>query len=342
MAGSGTTEYTRATGSFTGMRLGYSFVLVFPAALAAGSWMQECEQCHPSEAEAHARTRHASAMVPALRSAFAGGLPNYALRESENGYEFVYQRVEKGVSVTAMRGKSRAEGLIEWVVGAGVQGQTPLVRTARGIRESRVSYFPKLQRYGITFGHSAGASSSPEAALGPLESSSDAQKCMGCHASAITRDLEPAVPGVQCWSCHVGAIEHARGDGKLPLNPGKLSAEAQVRLCGGCHRMKPPGNDIDPGNIRFQPLRLVKSRCFQSGGLRCTTCHTAHQDVRRDDAEYYNAKCRGCHAAATIHAGARQQANCIGCHMPRVRLHPALQFTDHFIRVARAGEPDGS
>jgi hypothetical protein len=317
-------------------RLHY-LVLVFTATLAGAPTTPDCASCHPSESHAHARTRHAIAMVPALQSAFADGLPDHPLGESEGGYAFIYRRVEKHILVAAVRGNSAASGLIEWVIGAGQQGQTPLVRTAQGIRESRVSYFPKLHRYGITVGQEAGSSPNAEAALGLLETPDNLEKCLGCH-STTTRNLESVTPGVQCSRCHPGAIKHA-GGGNLPMNPGKMSAEDQVRVCGECHRIKPPGQDSDPDNVRFQPLRLMKSRCYKSKVLRCTSCHPAHQDARRDDAENYNAKCRGCHSAETVHAGESQKRNCIGCHMPQVELHPALKFTDHFIRVVAAREP---
>ena len=58
----------------------------------------------------------------------------------------------------------------------------------------------------------------------------------------------------------------------------------------------------------------------------CTTCHAAHQDARRNDPAFYNTRCLACHTQP------HQSGNCISCHMPRVQLHPALAFTDHFIR----------
>jgi hypothetical protein len=321
------------------MRWGVAaLVPMFCAAMKGAPAAPECAACHAAEAKLHARTRMAHAMSPALASAFAQNLPEQPLRESGDGYAFAYQRAPNGVSVTAMRGASRADGLIEWVLGAGAQGQTPLVRTADGVRESRVSYFPKLHQYGITIGQHAGVSVTAEAALGLKENARDLETCLGCHSSGITRDLQPAIPGVQCERCHLGAEEHARGSGKPPLNPGKLSAPEQVRFCGNCHRNQPPVDDAQLENLRFQPLRLMKSRCFASGKLACTTCHVAHQDARRNDPGFYNAKCQACHNGPAFHADERRTGDCIGCHMPYVEMHPALHFTDHFIRVVKAGE----
>ena len=298
----------------------------------------DCATCHPAEARLHAQTRMAHAMSPALSSAFAQNLPQQPLRESGDGYAFTYRMLPTGVSVTAVRGADQANGLIEWVLGAGAQGQTPLVRTPDAMRESRVSYFPQLHKSGVTVGPDGGASPNAQAALDFKESARDLQTCIGCHSSAITRDLQPVVPGVQCNRCHLGSEEHARGNGKPPLNPGKLTPPEQVRFCGNCHRNKPPVDDAQLENVRFQPLRLMKSRCFAGGKLACTTCHIAHQDARRNDPAFYNAKCHACHDAQVFHTEPRQSGDCIGCHMPYVELHPALHFTDHFIRVVQAGD----
>jgi hypothetical protein len=280
----------------------------------------------------------AHAMVPVFESAFAQNIADRRLGESTDGYTFAYRRVERGIEVTAVRAGDKAQGLIEWVLGAGAQGQTPLVRTPDGILESRVSYFPGLGQYGITVGQDGGTSANAHAALGRKQSSHDLQACMACHATQISVDLEPIVPGVQCVTCHTGADEHARGVGKLPLNPGKLGAQAQVQFCGNCHRTKSLADDAQLENIRFQPLQLMKSRCFASGRLACTTCHPAHQDARHNDPVFYNEKCQACHNRTVVHVDQRQKVDCIGCHMPYVQLHPALKFTDHFIRIMKAND----
>ena len=280
----------------------------------------------------------AHAMLPALDSAFARNLPDQPLRESSAGYAFEYQRTKEGIAIKAARGPDAADGLIEWVLGAGAQGQTPLVEARNGILESRVSYFPELNQYGITIGQDAGSSANALEALGRRQSSNDLQSCIGCHATAITRDLRPVIPGVQCQRCHPGADDHAQGAPRPPFNPGRLAPMEQVRFCGNCHRTKPPVGDAQLENLRFQPLRLMKSRCYAGGRLACTTCHPAHQDARRNDAAFYNQKCHACHDTQAAHVDQRQNADCIGCHMPYVQLHPALRFTDHFIRVVKTGD----
>jgi hypothetical protein len=109
-------------------------------------------------------------------------------------------------------------------------------------------------------------------------------------------------------------------------NPGKLTAARQVTLCAACHRLEPPTGDWkDPLNIRFQPLRLAQSRCFQLGKLACLTCHAAHEDARRETA-FYGEKCLACHEKP------HRKDDCLPCHMPKSSPAPYLTFTDHFIR----------
>ena len=313
-------------------------VLALSSIASSTPLASECASCHPQEVESYSHTRMASALVPALSSPFARNLPNQPLLESADGYAFEYRLTDQGILVTAARGTDRAEGLIKWVVGSGEQGQTPFIQTRRGIAQSRVSYFPQLRRYGITVGEDAGASANAESALGRIWKTSDLAQCLNCHATSVSSDLTTFTPGIQCIRCHPGAQEHSRGHGK-PLNPGKLSAAAQVAFCGDCHRSKAPGSDADMENVRFQPLRLMKSKCFASGQLSCTSCHDAHADVLRTTASY-NQRCLSCHPKQA-HVTATEDNNCVRCHMPAVRLHPALRFTDHFIRVVK-GNPQAS
>lgn len=293
-----------------------------------------CATCHPSEVAQQEKTAHAHAMLPVLKSAMGENLPSQPLHESAGGFQFAYKPTSDGVSVTVFRGSERAEAFIKWVMGAGVQGETPLIRTLNGLDESRISYFPQVYRYGITIGHPAGISPDANAALGFNLDAKSMERCFGCHTTGgFTQDLEPIKPGVHCARCHSGAEEHARGRG-MPFNPGKLNSRMQVLFCGNCHRSSVlPEQEHDLENVRFQPYRLMKSACFASGKLACTTCHSGHTDVVRNDHAFYIAKCVGCHPGTTAHADGLEKADCITCHMPRVAIHTALKFTDHYIRV---------
>ncbi len=292
----------------------------------------DCAICHPAEAKLHSQSAHASALMAPQGSPFVTHLSGKPLGEALNGYSFVYHQTPDGIDATAQRGSDAATAPIAWIFGSGRQGQTPVLHYRGGFIEHRVSFYA-ANGYGITIGQENGISASATKALGWAESIADARKCFNCHATSVNSDLTSLTPGVQCVRCHAGAEEHANGHGK-PVNPGKLDHLAQVQLCGECHRLKPPsGNDDSIGNVRFQPLRLMKSACFLKSGIECTTCHPAHRNAQRDTPAVYNQKCLACHANQTAHIADQKSGNCVACHMPKVNPAPALTFTDHFIRV---------
>ena len=318
-------------------------VLVSASSSVRQTQAADCAGCHPAESKSHLGSRMSQAMLPAPSTAFWRNIPNAPLHETGEGFSLQFSRSDDRIVVDASKGAVHLTGAIEWILGAGAQGQTPLVRTSTGeLLESRVSYFTKLNRFGITIGQSGGASPSAIKALGFQHTDHETKECIACHATSVNKDFEPVVPGIQCLRCHTGATEHSENPVKRPVNPGRMKAAEQVRFCGTCHRSRPPVDDFQLENVRFQPLRLMKSRCFRTEQLSCTTCHAAHQDAKRSDAAFYDEKCASCHAAADApkHPArdSRATGNCIGCHMPYLELHPGLHFTDHFIRVVRNGD----
>jgi len=303
------------------------------AVLPLAAFAADCATCHPAETKLHLQSAHASALVAPDTSNFIRNLPDNPLGEAANGYFFEYSKTLDGVSATIERGSDRLSAHMVWVFGAGRQGQTPMLNYQGHFIEHRVSRYIATGSYGITLGHENRISASALEALGVVESDADARSCFNCHASVTGQDLTRVIPGVQCIRCHAGADEHANGHG-TPVNPGHLGHLAQVQLCGACHRLKPPsGNEDDIANVRFQPLRLMKSACFRKGGIKCTTCHLAHIDARRDAPDSYNRQCRGCHPDEDSHAAREKSGNCTDCHMPKVSPIPAFTFADHFIRI---------
>ena len=316
------------------MNIRLSVLMLLSTVLAGHAALEgaDCATCHPTEAGSHAKSAHASALMPTGESVFAANLPDKPLAESANGFSFVYRRTFDGVEVTTQRGSDKATASMAWVFGSGRQGQTPVLDFNGTFVEHRVSYYITTG-YGVTIGQESGESANAQKALGWAQSMPEARKCFNCHSTSANKDLTSLTPGVQCIRCHEGAEEHAGGHG-LPVNPGKLDHVAQVRLCGECHRLKPPsGDEQNIGNVRFQPLRLMKSVCFRRGEIKCTTCHPAHRNVQRDAPAVYNAQCLNCHRDQSAHVIAQAKSNCIECHMPKVNPAPGLTFTDHFIRV---------
>lgn len=296
-------------------------------ALAAPVFAQsECAGCHPDQSARHAQTRHANALRVAASTAFARALPDRPIGEARGGFLLSYRNAGKSISVSAERKGETARAEIAWVFGAGDQGETPVARAGNRWIEHRISYYKKAGRFDLTLGHKPGPSHSAEAAVGIEQPHATIRACFGCHAT-VDEKIELIEPGVRCQRCHPGAAAHARNRSTAVGNPARLTAREQVELCSECHRMTPPGAADDPLNIRFQPLRLVKSRCYESGRLGCTMCHPAHQDAVRANATFYRDRCVSCHAKP------HRDGDCAACHMPKSSPAPYLTFTDHLIRV---------
>ena len=246
-----------------------------------------------------------------------------------------------------------------WTMGA--EAQTWIVQRNGRMIESLVSFYPILKGLDITTGDEQLRPATLEEALGRSIGDEDAKACFGCHATDAVVDhklnLAGLKPGLTCAHCHTGTMEHLakivhNDDSSLPPDLGSLSSEDMSNFCGQCHRTWETvvrSHWIGSSNVRFQPYRLANSRCFDGNDPRigCIACHNPHEKVTRD-AAYYDGKCLACHAPAlvvsdtnTIHAKACPVAKsaCSSCHMPKVPLpNGHLTFTDHQIRVVKAGE----
>ncbi|MFN0100906.1 MAG: multiheme c-type cytochrome [Bryobacteraceae bacterium] len=310
-----------------------------------------CAICHPAIARKHSESHHAKALARIGDSAIAVRLSRDSVSE-RNGAAFEYRPASGTVTVTASIAGESATGNLEWLFGAGAQGQTPVGRFANGqYFEHRLSYYPPKDRLARTFGHPPGPSTDPAAALGLIQANDTVFRCFDCHAAGVRPgpNLESIQPGVTCERCHgTGELHRLKPPARI-LNPGKLNAKESVTFCAECHRapaQSPEAPEItDPVSVRFAPIGLTASRCFQlSAGrkLVCTTCHDPHENARpRSDTAFYAERCRACHPAAQRPKSAcprQAQSGCVGCHMPQVELTPFLRFTDHRIRRPNSSE----
>jgi len=283
-----------------------------------------------------------------------------------NGYKYTIERKE-GVSVYTVSDGAKSLSLpIRY--GFGVSSQTFVFEYEGKFYESLVSYYPTAGGLAITMGSERVRPRSLVEAMGRETSHGEIVACFGCHSSGGVKEGELALtsmkPGLDCEHCHEGANAHmeAIASGKqtaLPKKLGEMGAEDMSAFCGACHRtwdtvvrMKTWGEI----NVRFQPYRLANSKCFLGNDKRigCTACHDPHAELVRDEASYDH-NCLACHAKA---AGTRNTAlaahasspapkscpvadrKCVSCHMPKVELPGSHNiFTDHQIRVVRAGDP---
>lgn len=273
-------------------------------------------------------------------------------------YEWTVE-TRNGQSVyTVTDGQNSIAMPIHWSFGA--QAQTWVFEQDGKFYESLVSFYPSANGLGITTGDERLTPQTLREAMGRELTPMDTKLCFGCHASdAVTShqlSLKTIHPGVTCAHCHEGALEHAADAraGDMSTTPAllqEMTAESLSNFCGQCHRswetvVRNGWRGLP--DVRFQPYRLANSRCFNGTDARisCIACHDPHKDLIRNDASY-DPKCLACHAATarpTSTGKAKEcpvaKSNCVSCHMQKVTLPGGyLHFTDHDIRIVKAGEP---
>jgi hypothetical protein len=274
-----------------------------PASEYAGA--EACKGCHLPEYTAQSATAHASALA---------------------------------------RSKPGQPG--DWAFGAGSQAITFVSRVDEAnYLEHGESWYAKLRGYARTPGHRA----SGGVGYRIFDPSAGILRCFSCHSTGpVALDsgnvIQPHEQGVRCEDCHGPAAGHAHDPRRVkPLNPARLGAAGMNELCGACHRMPmatAAAPDLgDPWNARHQPLMLAASACFQRSGSRlsCLTCHAPHTALERTLA-LYDTACTGCHAAPR-HRIPVAGRSCVECHMPAVKLDPALSFSNHRIAIYRPEDP---
>jgi Cytochrome c554 and c-prime len=319
---------------------------------------QVCAKCHVSIAASARNSEMAKALlrpddVEVLRK-----------RDGQTfeleSYLYTLERKPQGQSFTVKRGSESFTQPIDWAFGDGNIAQV-YVTEKQGISyESHFSYYSGIDGFDRTTNQPQKATSI-KAAVGRVMSASEARKCFACHASAVTATggYDDITPGVTCEACHGPGADHVAamkaglegGEGFI-LNPRRLDRNASVDFCGACHMTwidVQLGDKLGPPTVRFPAYRLLNSRCWEKGDKRitCVGCHDPHQPLARSSA-YYDLKCLGCHVTAATamvakdHPGKacpRSDHNCVSCHMPKQDFPDThYSFTDHDIRIVRAGE----
>lgn len=309
-----------------------------------------CGTCHPAEYGSqsqsnHARTLHPGSAIAQLDVPGGAGLESTDAKAAH----FEFQKGPAEYSVTVTLGDQQKQLPIDWIFGAADQGYTFFSRLSAGeFLEHRLSYYKRKRGFDITPGQRAHPSLTLEDAIGRRLSSNEAFRCLRCHSTYVTQtpdgpDFSSVVPGVTCERCHGSGAAHvnairSRASERRILNPGKLSGDDLLLMCGECHRAEPPAGMLvdDPVMTRFQPVGLQLSACFQksNGAITCTTCHNPHQNARRNANDFYNQHCVDCHSRASrVKCKVQPAGDCVSCHMPETRPLRHMTFTDHWIRV---------
>ena len=281
----------------------------------------------------------------------------------KGAYTYAVETRGSDSTYTVTDGVHTISSPVLWSFGAGAQTWV-LVREGR-FYESVVSFYPAIDGLDTTTGDERLTPRSVEEAFGRELTQDERKACFGCHATNTQTDgrlnLESMKPGVTCERCHAGSGTHMADISlkkltSIPQDLGALSSEGISNYCGQCHRpweLVVRSRWRGEMNVRFQPYRLANSRCFNGADRRisCLACHDPHHDVVRKSSSY-DTKCLACHASSSplIPATATEtakacpvaKANCTSCHMPKITLPGGgnhLTFTDHQIRVVRAGDP---
>jgi hypothetical protein len=270
------------------------------------------------------------------------------------------ERAGADVTYSVSDGKNSLTLPVRWIFGETIQ--TYVLEYGDRFYESRVTYFPMIDKLDFTPGDQLDRPATVADAMGRALFGHEIEHCFGCHSTgALVNDrLQPgsATLGLQCQHCHSGADLHlqdvARGQlGSAPPKLGRMATEDVSNFCGQCHRSWAEvvrSRMFSPADVRFQPYRLTKSRCFDGSDPRisCLACHDPHSNLVVDNDAYYEAKCLACHSRTAAASSGKPapklcpvaNSGCIGCHMPKTDLPPTHRtWTDHFIRVVRAGEP---
>lgn len=319
-----------------------------------------CAECHVQEAKDFLKTPMARAGKFAANTEVLKSHPKLKLKMGPFRYLIVRKGDKSIYSVTD--GKNTITAPILWAFGDNMGGQTYILRHNGAYYQSRVSFFRALDGLAETYGAPKTPLQKLEDAFGERLNKVDAKTCIGCHTTgAVVGGVlqgEKAVPGVSCEACHgpgarhLAALQKGKPAASLIFNPARLSPFDLDEFCGSCHRtweQIEKAQEFNIRNVRFQPYRLEKSKCWDAMDPRisCLACHNPHKPLV-EETSFYDSKCLACHlekgmAKKAGHPGPAcpiASRNCVKCHMPKLDLPGAhFKFTDHDIRVVRPGAP---
>jgi hypothetical protein len=335
------------------MRSAFLALWFVPLVAAAQADVSACASCHTKEASHFHETPMAHALQSAESCDILRNHPN--LQYQEGAYHTEIKRQGAASIITVSQGAETFSVPILYALGQGKAGQTYVFEYQGAYYESRASFYDSLKALDLTIGDIGTRPQNIVEAAGRRLVPADAANCFGCHSNGgVTGGvlhIESVVPGVGCQSCHGQVEKHAAAvragnvaAAKLP-HLADLAAEDMSELCGRCHRTWAQIAQTGmrgPNTVRFQPYRMTNSKCYdvEDRRIRCTACHDPHGQLETNLASY-DSKCTACHSTA-LHAKTCPvaKANCVTCHMPKVDLPGAhAKFTDHQIRIARAGDP---
>lgn len=323
----------------------------------------QCADCHQDIAEQFPKTGHARTLWRGDDPSILSRFDNQQYRWTPDGPLFRYRAAKDGLWLTQEGSPLRLQ--VDWVMGSGTRSQGPvhLAENSSGateLCEHLLAWYPSVGVAPALGNDSKQIVTHGMAALGQWHEHANTKECLGCHSTHVP--LDPAgkiesrqvIAGVGCVRCHPDSDRHVAANGAASAfreRWSKLSPQEVIHRCGECHRR---ADEVSPEDlnsellhiVRFAPVGLSQSRCFQSqsregpytprGRLDCLSCHDVHRPMSKDSTAY-NKVCQSCHSAQQPSSPSckaqPQTSNCVSCHMPLIATNPHMKFTDHWIRV---------
>jgi tetratricopeptide (TPR) repeat protein len=293
-----------------------------------------CARCHSQISEQFSKTDMGNSMFPPSHLDELGWLPKPVDIFNEHHHRH-YQVYARGAKVYQSEYEVDDKGNetfrhteeLEYVIGTGANGATPIVRRGNYLFEAPVSYYAGTKSWDL----------SPNFDVRDLGFSLPmTSDCVGCHSGRIqpvrNRDAlyeDPAVlePAIGCEKCHgpgeLHVLERQMG-APIPsgidtsiVNPGKLSPWLADNICMNCHEGDiralqagkswedfRPGTPLDntvvilkaPIDSRAEQSPLLEhyysmtlSKCYRESGkkLGCQSCHDPHVQPSAEKAPEY-------------------------------------------------------
>lgn len=336
-----------------------------------------CAECHADKAADHATSGHSRTFHEVKDLPVPTQLHGQSYVDPIRRTTLEYQKDSAGLSVSIPEIFGEDQFPLQYALGSGQHAFTFLTLIPGpggdpvGI-EHRISLFSDsgIDRtdvpggsLGLTPGQNKNSINEEVDHFGHIVSGKALTDCVRCHTTTAEirgGEVLNLMPNVGCESCHGPGSDHARlmaGEGSISRTTksqnvrrlGEMFAEQwsamdEIKLCGQCHRLPEdvPADRISPyalGTIRFQPIGLLKSRCFleSENTLSCSVCHDPHLHSSATKPSNYEDQCLSCHSEAPNRQGTNcpvsPRKNCIECHMPAIEIHPGIFFHDHWIRI---------
>lgn len=319
-----------------------------------------CMRCHGTIAAAYARTWKAHSLLPVTPH-----LPRIEDFTQPAVYDphsrFYYRAQWEGDSLYLYeyRVQGRDTGYlrrerVDFVVGSGHQTRSYLMWRNGFLYEAPLTWYVRPKKWDLSPGYAEGRNSRFSREIQPA--------CLACHASGwvavpwtYNRYVQVGGP-LGCESCHGPGSAHVQDPADTAYYWSRWPPQRQMDVCSRCHLeglavekrsgwrpgdtlaaywaiFLPERPELGRFGIASHAERLLRSGCYQKGGLTCTSCHHPHPTQAQPS---YEQRCLSCHTSGCKNPE-HPSTGCVSCHMPKGETSdiPHTSFTDHFIRVVR-------